>query len=237
MSKNKGKKALQIIILCGVILAVIFVAMGLKSDEQTLSVIGAGIFIVTVITVLFIENVISKSNSDGKISSETEKTALKYEPLLLDERTKQDPEVQRLLQYPTVQKVFFDPEFLKTAAAQSDPYVRELLAVLDNIIAVRTAEGTYPPDPKQTALNGNSAYANILMQREKAQREKEKNKPRRIAGTVLMFTGLALFIVPFSTVFIAAAVGSELAEIMSSFLFTAAPIGMALIVIGKIVKK
>lgn len=236
MSKNKGKKALQIIILCGVILAVIFVAMGLKSDEQTLSVIGAGIFIVTVITVLFIENVISKSNSDGKISSETEKTALKYEPLLLDERTKQDPEVQRLLQYPTVQKVFFDPEFLKTAAAQSDPYVRELLAVLDNIIITQTANGVYPP-PGQGNFNGNSAYANILMQKEIVRREKEKNKPRRIAGTVLMFTGLALFIVPFSTVFIAAAVGSELAEIMSSFLFTAAPIGMALIVIGKIVKK
>ena len=39
---------------------------------------------------------------------------IKYYILLTDENTKQNPKVQRLLQYPEVQEVFFDPSYLKS---------------------------------------------------------------------------------------------------------------------------
>ena len=46
--------------------------------------------------------------------------------VLRDPRVKQLPEVQRLLQYESVQKAFFDGEF----PAEDDPHLRELIDVL-----------------------------------------------------------------------------------------------------------
>lgn len=60
---------------------------------------------------------------------------IKYYILLTDENTKQNPKVQRLLQYPEVQEVFFDPSYLKSQEAAESPNVAELLAVLDGILS------------------------------------------------------------------------------------------------------
>lgn len=237
MSNNKGKKPFSIVFLTGIVLAVIVMFFGAKTDDQVITLVGMGIFILTMVVGIFMGNGDHRANGIGKTSGESKKNAMKYEPLLFDERTKQDPEVQRLLQYTSVQKVFFDPEYLKTVEAQNDPYVRELMEVLDNIISSQTVNGVYPPYPNQSGLNGTNAYVNALMQKEIARRNKERNKPRRIAGAVLAYVGLGLFFLPFFIVFIASVYGWEVAGKMASFLFTAAPFGMVLIVIGSIIWK
>ena len=159
MSNNKGSKLSTIIILGGIVLSMIVIFLGVKTDNQVVSLAGAGLFFLTVAIGVFMGDSSKKGSGSGKVTGAAKMTARKYEPLLIDERTKQDPEVQRLLQYTSVQRVFFDPDFLKTAEAQSDPNVRELMAVLDNIMSTQTENGVYPPYPNQAGFNGTNAYA------------------------------------------------------------------------------
>ncbi|MDE6727166.1 MAG: hypothetical protein K2J80_04410 [Oscillospiraceae bacterium] len=226
MNNNKGNKLPAIIVLGGVALSIIFLFLGAKTENQTVALVGVGLFFATVAAGIFIGN----GSGAGKASRELRTNAKKYEPLLLDERTKQHPEVQRLLQYTSVQKVFFDPPYFKTSEAQNDPNVRELLAVFDDILSGGAAYGGF---------NGTNVYTDSLSRNEIMRREKEKNKPRRIAGTVLMLVGIGLFVIPFFTVFFSSMSSPEstTSAKSASFLFTAAPFGMVLIIIGSILKK
>lgn len=220
MNNNKGNKLSAIVVLGGVSLAIIVMLLGAKTDNQVITLVGVVLFIAAVMVGIFIGN----GSGVGKASRELRSNATKYEPLLLDERTKQHPEVQRLMQYISVQKVFFDPSYLKTTEAQNDPNVRELLAVFDDILSTGAVYG---------GLNGKNT--DLLSRNEIMRREKAKNRPRRIVGAVFGFVGLALFMVPFFIVFIASMNGSKVAGEMASFLFTAAPLGMVLIVIGSVI--
>lgn len=59
----------------------------------------------------------------------------KYAFFLRDaHRLKENPKIQMLLQYPSVQKAFLDPNYLKTKEAQSDFYIQELFKVMDELM-------------------------------------------------------------------------------------------------------
>lgn len=239
MNNGKGKKTLMIIVLTSIAILLFSLLLGAGTDNPVIFLVGMGLFFLMFIAGISVINAGNKA-SGGKTSGESKKNALKYEPLLLDERTKQDPDVQRLLQYTSVQKVFFDPEYLKTVAAQTDPYVIELLGVFDNIISSRTLNGDYPLYPNQSGLNGTNAYTNALIQNEIKRRENEKKKPRRIVGRVLTYVGLGLFVIPFFVIMFLGMNSPESTGAVKSasiFLTSAAPLGMMLIVIGSILRK
>lgn len=119
--------------LGGITLALIIIFAAQKAGSQKGGIIGAGVFVAACVATVILDTKSSGKTKSGKRSP----FASKYDPLLLDERTKQDPDVQRLLQYPEVQKAFFDPNYLGSAEAQNDPNVRELIAVFDKMLQNR----------------------------------------------------------------------------------------------------
>lgn len=204
---------------------------GMNNKTPVVPLIGFCVAFVGVIVASFIQGA-SKKNTPGYSGGAPKATLSgslqKYVPVLADERTKQDPEVQRLLQYTSVQKAFFNPAYLDSTEARSDPNVRELLGVLDNIILERTAGGAYQPSV-QGGINDVSDLERERMQDEIERRKKEKNKPRRIAGFILMAAGFALFMVPFFMAFGGAANISRSMGI--------APVGMVLLVVGNVLAR
>lgn len=239
MNNDKRQKQLVIIAVAGFTIVFLTLILSIRIDASIVLPIGMVLFLIVFVAGVIISKGGDKANG-GKTSEETKKTALKYEPLLFDERTKQYPDVQRLLQYTSVQKVFFDPEYLKTAAAQNDPYVIELLGVFDNIISSQTLIGDYSPYPNQSGFNGTNAYTNALIQNEIKRREDEKKKPRRIVGRILAYVGMGLFVIPFFVVMFLGMNSPESTAAVKSasiFLTSAAPLGMILIVIGSILRK
>lgn len=204
---------------------------GMNNKTPVVPLIGFCVAFVGIIVASFIQSAERKKSSGytGGVSKATLSGSLqKYVPVLADERTKQDPEVQRLLQYTSVQKAFFNPAYLDSTEARSDPNVRELLGVLDNIILERTAGGAYQPSV-QGVINDVSDLERERMQDEIERRKKEKNKPRRIAGFILMAAGFALFMVPFFMAFGGAANISRSMGI--------APVGMVLLVVGNVLAR
>lgn len=207
--------------------AVGFIVMfsGMNNETPVVPLIGFSIAFIGVVVASFIQSA-SKKKSSGYSGGAPKAASLsgsmqKYVHVLCDEGTKQDPEVQRLLQYTSVQKAFFDPAYLGTAEAQSDPNVRELLGVLDNIILERTEGGAYQPSAP-SSFNGTGNYEREQMQDEINKQKSIKNKPRKIVGLIVSITGFAMFMVPFFA-------GSK-----ASDFFGLAPVGMALIVVGSV---
>lgn len=205
---------------------------GMNNETPVVPLIGFCVAFVGVVVASFIQGA-SKKKSSG-YSGGAPRACLsgsmqKYVPVLADEGTKQDPEIQRLLQYTSVQKAFFDPSYLGTAEAQNDPNVRELLGVLDNIILERTANGAYQPSAP-TAFNGTSSYEREQLQDKINKQKSIKNKPRKIVGIILMAAGFGLFMVPFFVAF-----GGGGANISSTIGF--APFGMVLLFAGNILAK
>lgn len=205
----------------------IIMCSGMNNKTPVVPLIGFCVAFVGVIVASFIQSAERKKSSGytGGVSKATLSGSLqKYVPVLADERTKQDPEVQRLLQYTSVQKAFFNPAYLDTAEAKNDPNVRELLGVLDNIILEQTAGGAYQPSAPST-FNGTSNYEREQMQDKINKQKSIKNKPRRIVGLIISIMGFAMFMVPFFA-------GSR-----ASDFFGLAPVGMALIVVGSVLCK
>lgn len=200
---------------------------GMNNKTPVVPLIGFCVAFVGVIVASFIQGA-SKKNTPGYSGGAPKATLSvslqKYVPVLADERTKQDPEVQRLLQYTSVQKAFFNPAYLDSTEARSDPNVRELLGVLDNIILEQTAGGAYQPSAPST-FNGTSNYEREQMQDKINKQKSIKNKPRRIVGLIISIMGFAMFMVPFFA-------GSR-----ASDFFGLAPVGMALIVVGSVLCK
>lgn len=209
------------------VIGIVIVFAGKDNKTPVVSIVGFFVAFIGVAVASFMQSASRKKSSgfaSGASKAVLSGSMQKYVPVLADERTKQDPEVQRLLQYTSVQKAFFDPAYLGTAEAQNDPNVRELLGVLDNIILEQTAGGAYPPSA-QGGVNDVSNLERERMQDEIERRKKEKNKPRRIAGFIMTIAGFALFMSPFFA-------GSR-----ASDFFGLAPVGMALIVVGSVLCK
>lgn len=228
------------VVLIGVGLTILLIAVGVSRGIDPVVYVGVLLFIVTFIVSVSMSSVEAKK--EAKTKKQTINFASKYDPLLLDDRTRQHPEIQRLLQYPEVQKVFFDPAFLKTPAAQNDPNVRELLGILDDMIITQTVNGVYPPITGQAGMIGtggalfveNAAERKLIEEREKA-----KKRPRRIIGTIVMSAGLIIFLLPFGAVFFAAA-RNDATWLGKSLMMIApwsSPLGMVLLVLGSILKR
>lgn len=227
--QNKIAPAGMVIICCAVVgLCMIF--YGSKVGAAIPALIGAGIFVFGIIAGDIVQTIIDKKNGravGGVSAKSSKKTGEKYLPLLLDERTKQHPEIQRLLQYIEVQKAFFDPSYIGTAQAQSEPHVQELMGVLDDIIAAQTMSGVSPLPNGGTPLG--SAYD---PRAEKQRRKKERNKPRRVIGRIFIAIGFLLVIMPFLTV----AFTRVQDGFQSMAAFTIAPMGFAFLTVGTIMK-
>lgn len=230
MNNNKGNKLSAIVMLGGVALSIIVMFLGARTEIQPLALVGVGLFFVTVAAGIFVGN----GGKAGRSSRESRSVARKYEPLLLDERTKQHPEVQRLLQYTSVQKVFFDPSYFKTSEAQNDPNVRELLAVFDDILSGGAVYGAIG----EANMNTNMGTGTDLLSRnEIMRREKAKNRPRKIMGMIFSLVGILLFLLPFGVTMIPLLTNSALSikpGTVETF-FSAAPIGMIFLVIGRVI--
>lgn len=211
----------MIIVLGGTGLSMIVMFLGARTDTQPLMLVGMGLFFAAVAAGIFVGN-------GGKASREYRNIVNKYEPLLIDERTKQHPEVQRLLQYTSVQKVFFDPAYFKTSEAQNDPNVRELLAVFDDILSGGAVYG---------AANGINASFDPVSRKEIMRRQNAQNRPRKVIGIIFSLAGISLFLLPFGVAMIPLLTNSALTVkpgMVESF-FYAAPIGMIFLVIGRVI--
>lgn len=214
------------------IASMLFLAIGTTS--QSTIIIGIGVLLI-VATFVIAMVLAGKKNGGVKSTARLDMSLYgKYLPILADQRTKQHPEVQRLLQYTEVQRVFFDASSLSLPATANDEHVRELLGVLDEMLAQGAINGTV------YGAQSGAAPAIDPMQIMKQEQQKQKNTPRRKLGTILYYAGLAVFLLPFFTIFFMAMnIGSSTAEIKTmSFILTAgAPLGMVLIVIGRIIRK
>lgn len=231
MNDFKYDKLPALIGVGGVLLSVFIFILSARTESRALAIVGLVIFVAAIAAGKITEKVTAASDKAKYVSGMSGgsvKITSKYQPLLMDERTKQDPDVQRLLQYPTVQKAFFDPNYITSAAAQNDPFIRELMEVLDRMLGDGGANGDLGGYGN---VNQSPAYFTELNKREVERQQREKSKPRIIAGRIITAVGLIMFCLPFF-----AALFNEFGGYFMLF-FGAAPFGMVLIVIGKIIKK
>lgn len=221
------KSATIVTVIVVAMIAMIF--LGAKSNNIPLVM---GCFFAVFITV-FVAAALQGKNKGAKsgISGAKVNTTQfnKYMPLLLDERTKQHPEVQVLLQYPEVQKAFFDPSSLSSPTIANDPHVRELFLVFDEMLAQGAINGM--PNPPQNSVAPADQF-------QKPKEDEAKKKSTRTAGKIMRWVGIGIFILPFGLVFTLSQLnpGSSLATAAVSFVVTGAcPMGMLLIIVGTII--
>ena len=229
MNDFNDNKISAIVGIGGVLLSMIVIALGARTNSGVITIVGVILFVLAIVSGTIVGKVTAaseKAKYTRGLSGGSAKEMSKYQSLLMDERTKQDPDVQRLLQYLSVQKAFFDPNYLATAEARNDPYVRELQEVLDRMLGDGGANGDFG---NYGNVNQSSDYFTELNKREVKRRE--KSKPRRTVGKTLVGIGVALFMVPFFAAFLNGL------NIDFVYLMGAAPLGMVLVVIGKIIRK
>lgn len=224
----KGAK----IVFAATIASIICIAIG----TTTRSSIMIGFSVVLIVgTIVYAMIFISRENGGGIKAAKLDMSLYgKYIPLLADQRTKQHPDVQRLLQYTEVQRVFFDASSLSSPSTANDEHVRELLAVFDEMLAQAAIDGT--------VYGAQSSVTSTIdpMQIVKQEQQKQKNTPRRKIGTILYYAGLAMFLLPLGMIFFMAMnIGEATASLKAmSFILTAgAPLGMALIIAGSIIRR
>ena len=235
MNDFKNDKLPALVGVGGVLLSMIILIVSAKTYNTVLTVVGVIIFVLAIVAGSIVGKVTAaaeKAKYTRGLSDGPAKTTSKYYPLLIDERTKQDPDVQRLLQYHSVQKVFFDPNYITSAAAQNDPFVRELMEVLDRMSDSGAVNGDFVQYPNAGSFaDPNSAFVSEMNKHGIDRREREKKRPRRTAGRIITAVGLIMFCLPFFAA-LTGAFGKNF-----TFIFGAAPFGMVLIVIGKIIGK
>ncbi len=204
-------------------------------SAQNISMAVMGFFLV--FTVVFVGIIIkSKSNiANSSVGTRVSTSQFnQYMPLLADERTKLHPEVQVLLQYTEVQRVFFDPSSLSKSTTANDEHVQELFRVFDEILAQGGINGNIYGNPQNLPQIGATPTDPF----QKAQPDSlEKKKPIRTAGKIMRWVGIGIFIVPFGLVFLLAQLspGSSVATTAVSIVVTGAcPMGMLLIIVGSI---
>lgn len=218
------------IIFGAVIACILCIAIGTFTNSVGMIGIGA---VMIVGTVIFGMIVASRNTGGVKNTAKLDISQYgKYFPILTDPRTKQHPDVQRLLQYTEVQRVFFDASSLSSPTTANDEHVRELLAVLDEMLAQGAINGTI--------YSAQSSVTPTIDPMQITKQEQQKNAPRRKIGLILQLVGLGLFFLPFCTIFFLAMNSSEATGSLkaASFILTAAaPLGMALVIAGGIIRK
>ena len=234
MNDFNDNKLSAIIGIGGVLLSVFIFILSAKTDSGVLAVIGLIVFVLAIVAGKITEKV-TKASDKAKhlrgLSGGSVNITSKYQLLLMDERTKQDPDVQRLLQYLSVQKAFFDPNYITSAAAQNDPYVRELLEVFDRLTGGSEVNGDFAQYPSTGSFSDpNSSYLSEMKRHEIEQRERGKNRPRRIVGRIIKYVGLGIFFIPFVIMFLSPT-GVKNGE-SAAYFFMAAPFGMIMAAIG-----
>ena len=234
MNDFNENKISAIVGIGGVLLSMIVIILGARTNSGVITIVGVILFVLAIVSGIIVGKVTDaaeKAKYMRGMSGGSLKITSKYQPLLMDERTKQDPEVQRLLQYLSVQKAFFDPNYITSASAQNDPYVRELMSVFDRMIE----SGAATVDLAQyTNVNSNSAYASELNMQEQKRREREKKRPRRIVGRIMKYVGLGIFFIPF-VIMVLSPTGVKNSNSVV-FFFMAAPFGMVIAAIGSKIK-
>ena len=235
---NNDNKISAIIGIGGVLLSMIVLILGARTNSGVITIIGVILFVLTIVAGSIIGKMTAaaeKAKYTRGLSGGSAKTTSKYHPLLIDERTKQDPDVQRLLQYTSVQKAFFDPDYISSAAAQNDPYVRELIQVLDRMLDSGAVNGDFAQYPSTGGFSDpNSAYLSEMKRHEIEQRERRKNSPRRIVGRIIKYVGLGIFFIPFVIMFISPTGVKN--GTTAAYFFAAAPFGMIMAAIGSKIK-
>lgn len=233
MNDNK-KSGIFVLIVAGLVfIAVIFMMLASKTEDTTFGLIGMGLFVFTVIGAIIASSALKlNTKQQTKPLDSAAKPMEKYQPLLMNERTKQDPEVQRLLQYTSVQKAFFDPDYILLTAAQNDPYVKELLAVFDRMLG---SSGEYG-DISQFSNPGNitspnSVYVDEVNRRERQLLERGRKRPRRKVSMIVKLVGMLMFFAPFLAVLFPSAISSY------TVLIALAPLGFVLVIVGNMIKK
>ena len=235
---NNENKISAIVGIGGVLLSMIVLILGARTNSGVLTIIGVILFVLAILAGIIIGKVnetAEKAKYMRGLSGGPAKITSKYQPLLIDQRTKQDPDVQRLLQYPTVQKAFFDPDFITTPAAQNDPSVRELMEVLDRMLDSGAVNGDFAQYPSTGSFSDpNSAHLSEMKRHEIEQRERRKNSPRRIVGRIIKYVGLGIFFIPF-VIMIISPTGVKNGT-TAAYFFAAAPFGMIMAAIGSKIK-
>lgn len=222
-----------IIVTAVVLGAIVVIFCGIRSSN--IPIIMGGFFLAFI--TMFVAAALQGKNkgAGGAKSGVTVNTTQlnKYMPLLADERTKQHPEVQRLLQYPAVQKAFFDPSSLSNSTIANDPHVGELFLVFDEMLAQGVINGTV------YGTQGNVTPMVTPMQSAMPTQPKPVNTSRRKIGLILDIVGSSMFVLPFISVFfVTTHLDSPMAVSMMSFVVSSAmPLGIILIVVGTIMRR
>ena len=233
-----GKPIFAITLIMCFFVAVALIVVGTRISNGVLKVIGIVAFAI-MFFILFVFNpkINGKNSSSAVKKTQTipiEK-ANRYYALLIDERTKQNPDVQRLLQYPAVQKVFFEPSCLNTVEAAASSEVTELLALFDEMLTVQQTD-----DFNGAAQNINVPFYSTEMNMNK-ETEQALNKTKRTIGRVLYTMGILLFILPFLLVFIPMAVNDGNTVLLTANLMKTimviAPISVLLTIVGAFLKR
>lgn len=224
-------------IFAATIAVIILIALGTVRQNSVFIIMG--VVLIMVIFGFAITAEKGARSDGGKVSAAQLPVQYgKYVPILTDERTKQHPEVQRLLQYTEVQRAFFDPSSLSKPATANDEHVRELLAVLDEMLAQGVINGTvYGAQNIAPSMN---IPAQTIQQMQPIKPEEQKSTPKRKLGLVLQYIGLLMFFLPFlSVIFIGIAPEktSSMVKVIPVVVTTGAPLGMLLVAIGKIIRR
>ncbi|MDE6727165.1 MAG: hypothetical protein K2J80_04405, partial [Oscillospiraceae bacterium] len=74
-----------------------------------------------------------KESENEAVASSSDVQVVVDPSVLKDPRIKQLPELQRLMQYASVQMAFFEGKFPDDPKAASDPYLQELVTVLSQL--------------------------------------------------------------------------------------------------------
>ena len=236
-----GKPIFAITLIMCFFVAVALIVVGTRISNGVLKVIGIVAFAI-MFFILFVFNpkINGKNSSSAVKKTQTipiEK-ANRYYALLIDERTKQNPDVQRLLQYPAVQKVFFEPSCLNTVEAAASSEVTELLALFDEMLTVQQTD-----DFNGAAQNINVPFYSTEMNMNNMNKgtEQAPNKTKRTIGRVLYTVGILLFILPFLLVFIPMAVNDGNTVLLTANLMKTimviAPISVLLTIVGAFLKR
>lgn len=146
-SKTPQEVLLTLALIFGAVMAVgivsILVVSKRRFGSNDISQVKTPLVVAIVVTVagallmtLFIVLSMVAGIKDSKKRAEASPDNVQYavDPTVLtDPRIKQLPEVQRLLQYESVQKAFFNGQFPSSSEELADPHLQELVTVLSQL--------------------------------------------------------------------------------------------------------
>lgn len=185
------------IAVIGCLASLIVALFAKKLGNNAAGAFGVAGFVLSVVAGIIAQSIADKRNGGSALKTKSsELPQNKYAALLADEQTRQRPEIARLMLYTSVQRAFFDPSFVGTEEARNDPYVQELFAEFDRILAEGYAAGSPAYNAQLEALVRSTSHKKL-----------PRGKTRLIAR-VLIVLGTVVAASPFLMFFIMAATNS-----------------------------